>query len=107
MANKEAPEALAIYWRQQVEAWQSSDQSQKVFCEAGDLNYHQFGYWVRKFRKQAEQDKCPRSSSFVPVTVSARNEPDGLSIMLPNGVRVQGIVNGNLSTVYRLLAHLS
>lgn len=107
MANKEESEALSAYWQQQVEAWQATGQSQKGFCKAHDLNYHQFGYWIRKFRNQAEQDHCQKSSSFIPVTVNTHHESDGLSLTLPNGIRVKGIVNDNLPTVYRLLAHLS
>ena len=107
MASKEESAALSSYWQQQIEAWQATGQSQKGFCKAHDLSYHQFGYWIRKFRRQAEQDHSQQSSGFVPVTVSTHQEPDGLSLTLPNGIRVQGIVNDNLPTVYQLLAHLS
>ena len=107
MASKEESEALSSYWQQQVEAWRATGQSQKGFCKAHDLNYHQFGYWIRKFRNQVEQDQYQKSSGFVPVTMNTHHEIDGLSLTLPNGMRVQGIVDDNLATVYQLLVHLS
>ena len=107
MASKEESEALAAYWQQRVEAWQESGQSQRGFCETSDLNYHRFGYWVRKFRNQADQAQHQRSPGFVPVTVNSQNAPGGLSLTLSSGMRLQGITNDNLATVYQLLAHLS
>jgi len=48
MARQDKSTELAAYWQQQVAGWQASGQSQKVFCEVNDLNFHRFGYWRRK-----------------------------------------------------------
>ena len=107
MTIKEKSADLTEYWKHQIEAWQVSAQSQKAFCKAHDLNYHQFGYWSRKFRNPVDQTERKRPSGFVPVTVNAPNESNGLLLRLPNGMQLQGISNDNLPTVYQLLAHLS
>ena len=107
MAIKHHSESPTIYWQQQVDAWQTSGLSQANFCKTNDLNYHRFGYWVRKFRRQSETAQGKTSSGFVPVTVNPHDDSAGLCLTLPNGICLQGIVNGNLSTVYQLLAHVS
>ena len=50
MPVKAESEALASYWLQQIEAWQSSGQPQHAYCKANKLSYHRFGYWRRKHR---------------------------------------------------------
>jgi hypothetical protein len=47
MPNKAESEALASYWQQKIEAWQSSGQTQQTYCKANELSYHRFGYWRR------------------------------------------------------------
>ena len=39
------------HWKEQIDAWQASGQSQLSFCQANELNYPRFGYWLRKFRQ--------------------------------------------------------
>ena len=63
MPVKAESEALASYWLQQIEAWQSSGQPQQAYCKANKLSYHRFGYWRRKFLQQsqeAQSQKCSR-----------------------------------------------
>ena len=50
MPSKAESKALANYWQQQLEAWQSSGQTQQDYCKTHELNYHRFGYWLRQFR---------------------------------------------------------
>ena len=40
MPVKTESEALASYWLQQIEAWQSSGQPQQAYCKANKLSYH-------------------------------------------------------------------
>ena len=104
MASKEQSAALAEYWRQYIDTWKASDQSQSAFCRVNELNYHRFLYWQRKFRKQERQDA---NGGFVSVTRQADPAPGGLSIVLPRGLVLQGISASNLPVVYQLLSHLS
>ena len=39
MPVKAESEALASYWLQQIEAWQSSGQTQQAYCKAHELSY--------------------------------------------------------------------
>ena len=107
MRNREASTALASYWKQRIDAWQASNQSQKAFCRAHDLDYHRFGYWRRKFLKQASDAQRQRETDFVPVTYAPQAEASGLSLVLPNGLVLQGIATDNLAVVYQLLSRLS
>ena len=57
-------ESLARYWLQQIEAWQSSGQTQQAYCKTNELSYHRFGYWRRKFRRQSQEGKRPRIDPY-------------------------------------------
>ena len=103
---KQQTAGLAEYWQQQITAWQASGQSQKVFCEAKDLNFHRFGYWRRKLMHSGNHEK-QKESGFVPVTVRSQPAPTALFIQLPNGLVLKGIDRDNLELVYQLLSRLS
>lgn len=107
MASKATSEVLSKEWRQHIDAWRASRQSQQAFCKQHDLNYHRFTYWRRKFQDQAHQENPRRSSSLVPVTYLQEPEASGLSLHLSNGMRLSGITSGNLHVVQQLLSRLS
>jgi hypothetical protein len=107
MPVKAESEALASYWLQQIEAWQSSGQTQQAYCKTNELSYHRFGYWRRKFRQQSQAAQSQKDSGFVPVTHSATSQSAGLSLAFPNGLVLRGIAGDNLPIVYQLLSRLS
>jgi hypothetical protein len=107
MSAKAEPEALASYWLQQIEAWQSSGQTQKAYCKTNELSYHRFGYWSRKFRQRSQEAQSQKGSGFVPVTHSATSQSAGLSLAFPGGLVLRGIAGDNLPVVYQLLSHLT
>ena len=107
MPGNTEPEALASYWLQQIEAWQSSGQTQQAYCKANELSYHRFGYWRRKFRQQSQEVQSQKGSGFVPVTPSAATQSAGLSLAFPSGLVLRGIAGDNLPLVYQLLSRLS
>ena len=107
MPVKAESEALASYWLQQIEAWQSSGQTQQAYCTTNDLSYHRFGYWWRKFRQQSQEVLSQKGSGFVPVTHSATSPSAGLSLAFPSGLVLRGIAGDNLPIVYQLLSRLS
>jgi hypothetical protein len=106
MSVKAESEALASYWLQQIEAWQSSGQTQQAYCKTNALSYHRFGYWRRKFRQQSQEAQSQKGSGFVPVTHSATSHSAGLSLAFPSGLVLRGIVGDNLPIVYQLLSRL-
>lgn len=108
MSNRSESEALHTYWKQQVEAWQQSGQSQRAFCHAQDLDYYRFGYWSKKFRSAASSKLAGHApSGFVAVVPEGVRPDEALSLRLPNGAVLQGIRADNVATVCQLLAHLS
>ena len=104
MATKEQSAVLAEHWRQHIEAWKASGQSQSEFCRANELSYHRFGYWQRKLRPEAQPDA---RGGFATVSRSPEPASGELSIRLPSGLVVQGITAGNLPLVCLLLSQLS
>ena len=106
MPGNTEPEALASYWLQQIEAWQSSGQTQQAYCKTNELSYHRFGYWRRKFRQQSQEVQSQKGSGFVPVTPSAATQSAGLSLAFPSGLVLRGIAGDNLPIVYQLLSRL-
>jgi hypothetical protein len=107
MPVKAESEALASYWLQHIEAWQSSGQTQQAYCKTNELSYHRFGYWSRKFRQQSQEAQSQKGSGFVPVTHSATSQSAGLSLAFPSGLVLRGIVGDNLPIVYQLLSRLT
>jgi len=105
MTDTASSDARTQYWKQQIDAWQASDQSQQAFCKANDLNYPRFGYWLRKFRDQGAVSEAPRHlSRLVPVVASPKGSH--LSVHLPNGIELRGVTEQNLALVEQLLARL-
>ncbi|MCG7881682.1 MAG: IS66 family insertion sequence element accessory protein TnpB [Candidatus Thiodiazotropha endolucinida] len=102
MTTNTTPDIRTDYWQEQIRAWQTFGQSQRAYCQANDLNYLRFGYWLRKFRQQAEWSE-PTRSGFVPVTRAATATPGGLALVLPNGIELRGVNHDNLSLVEQLL----
>jgi hypothetical protein len=98
----------ATFWQQHIQQWKTAQQTQIAYCRAHSLNVPQFNYWVRKERSANAQKnkKATFPSPFIPV-VKHQSAPSGLSLSLPNGMMLQGIDLGNLSSVKQLLELLS
>jgi len=94
-------------WKKIIKDWESSNQSQKVFCEAHHLIYHQFGYWRRKFLKQHHDHNPSPRSGFATVSYPRSIASSGLSLQLPNGLVLQGIAADNVGVAYQLISKLS
>lgn len=107
MSNTSKSTARSRYWREQVERWRVSGQTQRAFCLGNDLNYPCFGYWRRKFLpKSPSPGPRRRQSAFVPVLHEGSSAPSALSMTLPNGVVLRGIAPENVAVVCQLLAEL-
>lgn len=94
-------------WERHLEAWRSSGQSQRAYCEGAGLKYSRFLYWRRKLEEQAGERGAGTGSRFVPVAWGGGSAGGGLRVVLPNGVELRGIDAENLTLVAQLLARLS
>ena len=91
------------HWHQWIIRWQQSGQNQAAFCEAHDLVYHQFTYWRRKLA--TETTALNPRSGFVAVQRTEENS-SGLTLTLPNGIRIQGLTPHHLAWLPQLLERL-
>lgn len=66
-----------------VEAWQSSEQTQGVFCAAHDISVSVLAYWLRRYRDH-HADQSDESVGFVPVRMDV-SSPAALEVCLPSG----------------------
>ena len=107
MASQAESTKLQSYWREIITDWQNGEQTQKAYCQAHDLNYHQFGYWRRRLQELEKTSSEKTIAGFAAVRQHRAVSSSGLSVTLPNGLVVQGIETDNLSVVYQLLRHLS
>jgi hypothetical protein len=73
--------------RNHIQAWQTSKQSQQLYCHENNLAYHTFIYWHNKFRRKQN----PIEQAFIPVQMSQPPNPTQveLEISYPNGVRLR------------------
>ena len=106
MSRKATSEALTTYWREQIEAWQASGESQQAFCQQHELSYHRFTYWRRKLADQAVE-RQRMQSALVPVRHQPTSSETTLSLVLPSGIELRGIGLDNLAVVRQLLGRLS
>ena len=76
-------------WRERVNAWKESDQSQKAFCEERHLGLASFKRWHGIFKAQSSQStETPAEAvRFAPVRVreSARST---LTILIQEDLRI-------------------
>ena len=94
-------------WQERVQSWQQSGLSQSTWCQQNDISVSKFGYWKRKL-ETVSAAKSAQHFAFVPVTsapqpVEPPSASSQLTVVLPNGVTVSGINEGNLSLVKQLV----
>ncbi len=73
--------------RYHIEAWQTGNQTQQVYCRENNLKYQKFIYWRNKFRRK----QSPIEQAFIPVQLGQPviPTPAELEIAYPNGVRLR------------------
>lgn len=116
---KHVSDEKTAYWRQHINHWQASTLSAAHYCQQHQVTYHCFIYWRSKFARELEpavdQPLTAKGlSAFVVARPQVQASPateattlaDNLQLALPNGLVVQNIREGNLSTVRALLEHL-
>ena len=78
-----------------IEAWKSSGQSQKNYCEQAGLAYTTVQYWATKYREESSETEITDMPGCIPVEVQPDPEPDHagvihqLHFLFPNGIQVK------------------
>ncbi|MHB2148163.1 IS66 family insertion sequence element accessory protein TnpA [Calditrichota bacterium LG25] len=65
-----------------IEAYQQSGLSQPAFCRQQGLNKSTFLYWLKKYRKEKQND-------FLPINVTESKTSFNLELDLPNGIKIR------------------
>ena len=94
----------AIFWKDHIEAWSESDQSQAAYCRDQGLAYCRFIYWKQKLDPTPSRVPAARKGDFVPVQRLSLPHR-GLILRFPNGITVEGIDEDTVD-VARQLAEL-
>lgn len=67
-----------------IKAWESSDISQKKFCEQNNITYHVFHYWYKVYRKSNQS----ASGSFVKLQVHPLPALSSVELICADGKRL-------------------
>ena len=83
-------EANRWRWREWIDAWKQSDQSQQAFCAAHRLGFSSFKRWHRIFKAEGVSDapSAAEAVRFVPVRVR-ESTPSNLTIRIQDDLRVE------------------
>lgn len=54
------------FWHHHIDQWRSSGFTQKAYCQAQQLSYANFGYWLKRFRARTSVDDL----QLVPVHIN-------------------------------------
>ena len=94
---------LESFWSEQVKLWQSTDLTQRAYCEKNNLPFHRFNYWKRKLTKPTEPvSEAPGFVQLTPMTVNHSIGDSGLTLQLPNQLRIEGISSENFYLLKQL-----
>jgi hypothetical protein len=90
------------YWANQVKQWKASGETQSNYCRRHNLKPHQMTYWSQVYRSKPQSESASSSHGFVALKVIDSATP-ALTLLLPNGVRLEGVHAGNLSVVREII----
>ena len=100
-----------IDWHAHLRAQQQSELTAKAYCQDRQLNYDHFCYRKRKQKPLiAPAGIADTQSGFVPVAVNViktGQTPAVFSIVLPGGIRIEGIDASNRQVCLELIEALS
>ncbi len=94
---------LESFWAEQIKSWQSTDLTQRAYCQKNALPIYRFNYWKRKLTKPTEPS--PEELGFVQLKPMADNHSSShsaLPLQLPNRLRIEGISSENLCLLKQL-----
>ena len=95
-----------VFWQRHVTQWRDSGLSKMAYCKQFSLVYHQMVYWCGKAENVADEAKMP-SNNFVAATVAPTcGSSAGLTVLLPNGISIDGIDEYSVGLVGKLVDQL-
>jgi hypothetical protein len=74
------------YWREQIEGWRQSGQSQIAFCTHHGLNIKSFRRWRTKLQRAAA---TATSLTLVPISVGTPATAPAIQLHSPGGWRIE------------------
>lgn len=82
----------AVFWRDHVEGWRESGQTQAAYCAEQGVSAKSLAYWLRRFRREGLDQSEPLTLVAMRPAVAA--EPSGesssaLSLHAPAGWRLE------------------
>jgi len=100
---------LGDYWAMELQQWVESGLSGLQYCKDNRLSYNRFAYWRKKLAIQSKP--ASSRSRFVKVVTSPAPQlppaaDTGLTMSLPNGIRLQGIREEHVKLIGSLLRQL-
>jgi hypothetical protein len=87
-------------WKQRIEDWKQSDQSQVAFCKEQGVNHSTFGYWYAKLNSQKPQGE----SGFIELKAPAAQATHSVELKLAGGASVCWQVKDFKELAYQLHA---
>ena len=74
-------------WRERINAWQQSGQTQKAFCHQQHLGLAAFQRWRRIFQTEGKSNDTA-AVAFLPVSVK-QARPSNLAVVVNDNLRVE------------------
>ena len=80
-----------MYWRGHVEAWQTSGETQKAYCDRYELKSHALSYWHLRLARRTLGAAEGSPLTLVPAVrvADAAAAQSGLSLTHPSGWRLE------------------
>ncbi|MGQ7848844.1 IS66 family insertion sequence element accessory protein TnpA [Granulosicoccus sp. 3-233] len=105
------------FWQHHVRQQARGKLTQRRYCERHGIGYASFVRWRRLLSGARQPSRIQNSSvsAFVPVQVATPNRPsvealrqdaDSIDLLLPGGMRIEGITAANIELVAALVSRL-
>ncbi len=88
-SKAEQLEQKRIYWKQQIENWQSSGVTQSAFCQKHDLKPHQFTYWKKRFVQAETGIRFVPIKFRHPASLSSGVSSTSLRLIVGNDLQIE------------------
>ena len=100
-------------WRTHVLAQQRGSLNQRQYCEKHALSFSSFTRWRRLLLGAGKRQAVANEHGFVPLRIEptpvaliSDDDQSPISLVLPGGVRIEGITHGSVHVALALAAAL-
>lgn len=96
------------YWTEKNSLWESSELSQRKFCEQQGLSYRKFIYWRHLLNEETGSPSKPKLLKISTTRTNLKScviaEPDSsLEVILPTGIKLYIKREGDISKASALI----